>query len=63
MSNYFDNQSRWSWTNDGKSVKVTTDHGSHTHTLDISNATIEDMYNNCGETMGNAHRATSHDEK
>lgn len=63
MSNYFDNQSRWSWSNDGNSVKVTTDHGNHVHNVDISNVTIEDMYERTGQSMGDAHRAASHDEK
>ena len=63
MSNYFDNQSRWSWTCDGKSVKIETDHGNHTHSVDITKATIGDMYDNTGKTMGDAHRAASHDKK
>lgn len=63
MSNYFDNQNCWSWTCDGKSVKVETDHGNHTHSVDITNATIGDMYDNLGRTMGDAHRASSHDKK
>lgn len=63
MSNYFDNQSRWSWTVSDSSVKVETDHGSHTHSVDISGATLGDMYDNCGRTMGDAHRSADHDEK
>ena len=63
MSNYFDNQKSWSWTCDGTSVKVETDHGSHTHTVDITHATIGDMYDNLGQIMGDAHRASSHDKK
>lgn len=63
MSNYFDNQSRWSWTCDGKSVRVETDHGNHTHSVDITNVTIGDMYEKLGKTMGDAHRAASHDKK
>ena len=36
MSNYFDNQQKWSFNvTPGESVFVTTDHGDHTHTLDI----------------------------
>ena len=63
MSNYFDNQNRWSWTVTDKSAKVETDHGSHTHSVDVSKATLEAMYNNGGRTMGDAHRSTTHDKK
>ena len=63
MSNYFDNQSSWSWNVTGDSISVTTDHGSHTHTLDLNNVTFGDMCDNCGQTMGDAHRDASHDYK
>lgn len=63
MSNYFDNQDRWSWSNDGKSVKVTTDHGDHTHTLDLTKVTIGELSENTGKTMGDAHRGAPHDKK
>lgn len=70
MSNYFDNQKRWSWTCDGKSVKVETDHGDHTHSVDITNVTIGDMCDKdksgkdkSDKIMGDAHRAASHDKK
>lgn len=63
MSNYFDNQDRWSWTVTDDSVTVETDHGTHTHSVDITQATINDMYENTGRTMGDAHRSASHDPK
>lgn len=43
MSNYFDNQTKWSWQNDGEKVIVTTEHSHpkvHTHTMDITNVPI-----------------------
>lgn len=40
MSNYFDNQDKWSWQISDKEVLVTTDHGDHTHTMDITNVPI-----------------------
>ena len=63
MSNYFDNQKRWSWTCDGKSVKVETDHGDHSHRVDVTNVPIGSLYDTPGRTMGDAHRATTHDKK
>lgn len=63
MSNYFDNQANWSWNVSDSFVKIETDHGSHTHTIDITNATIGDMYDNLGQTMGDAHRAADHNYK
>lgn len=63
MSNYFDNQKSWSWTCDGKSVKVTTDHGDHIHNVDISRVSIGDMYDKCGQSMGDAHRDAEHEHK
>ena len=33
MSNYFDNQDKWSWNISEKEVLVTTDYGDHAHTL------------------------------
>lgn len=64
MSNYFDNQQKWSFNvTPGESVFVTTDHGDHTHTLDISHVSIGDMEDNTGQVMGDAHREASHDFK
>lgn len=63
MSNYFDNQNRWSWTVTNDSISVKTDHGSHTHNVDLSNATFGQMCDNTGKTMGDAHRNASHDKK
>ncbi len=63
MSNYFDNQSNWNWNVTDNSISVETDHGKHTHSLDLNNATLGDMYDNLGETMGDAHRASEHDYK
>lgn len=63
MSNYFDNQDKWSWQVNDDGVKVFTDHGDHTHTVDVSNVPIGEMVDNTGKTMGDAHRAASHDFK
>lgn len=63
MSNYFDNQTNWSWNNNDGKVTVLTDHGSHTHTLDITTVPIGEMVDNPGQVMGDAHRASSHDMK
>lgn len=63
MSNYFDNQTSWNWTVTNDSISVTTDHGNHTHTLDLNNATFGDMLDYGDQTMGDAHRAASHDYK
>ena len=67
MSNYFDNQTKWSWKNDGEKVMVTTEHSKnnkvHSHTLDITEVPIGEMVDNTGIVMGDAHRAASHDYK
>lgn len=68
MSNYFDNQKAWSWSVDQKNgeVKVITEHSSpkpHTHTLDISKATVGEMQDFPDKIMGEAHRASEHEYK
>lgn len=63
MSNYFDNQSKWAWNISKDRVLVTTDHGDHTHTLEVTNVPIGEMVDNTGKVMGEAHRAASHDFK
>ena len=63
MANYFDNQEKWSWQISDKEVLVTTDHGNHTHTLDVTDVPIGDMVDHTGQVMGDAHRAASHDFK
>ena len=63
MANYFDNQDKWSWQVSDKEVLVTTDHGNHTHTLEVTNVPIGEMVENTGQVMGDAHRAASHDFK
>lgn len=63
MANYFDNQDKWSWQISDKEVLVTTDHGDHTHTMEVTNVPIGEMVENTGQVMGDAHRATSHDFK
>ena len=63
MANYFDNQDKWSWQVSDKEVLVTTDHGNHTHTLEVTNVPIGEMVDNTGQVMGDAHRAASHDFK
>ena len=63
MSNYFDNQDKWSWQVSDKEVLVTTDHGNHTHTMDITNVPIGELADHTGQVMGDAHRAASHDFK
>ncbi len=61
MSNYFDNQKNWSWINSDGKVTVVTNHGDHTHTLDVTSVPIGEMVENGGKVMGDAHRASSHD--
>lgn len=63
MANYFDNQDKWSWQISDKEVLVTTDHGDHTHTMEVTNVPIGEMVENTGQVMGDAHRAASHDFK
>ena len=63
MGNYFDNQDRWSWTVTDDNISITTDHGSHTRTLDLNKSTLGDFTDNGGKTLGDAHRAASHDPK
>ena len=63
MSNYFDNQDRWSWTVTDESVLVKTDHGTHTHTLNLTDSKFGDLVENGGKTLGDAHRSVSHDPK
>ncbi|MFI3212739.1 MAG: hypothetical protein R3Y24_05300 [Eubacteriales bacterium] len=63
MSNYFDNQDKWSWQISNQEAFVTTDHGSHTHTIEVTDVPIGDMSNHTGQVMGDAHRAASHDFK
>ena len=56
MPNYFDNQKRgWEWRVTDSKAEVTTDHGTHTHTLDLSNVTIGEMSENTGKTIGTRH--------
>ncbi len=63
MSNYFDNQQKWSWDIDKNHVVVTTDHGSHTHSLEVTRIPIGDMVANTGQVMGDIHRSVPHDFK
>lgn len=63
MSNYFDNQKNWNWDIDKNHVVVTTDHGSHTHSLEVTRIPIGDMVANTGQVMGNIHRSVPHDFK
>lgn len=63
MSNYFDNQNVWAWAVEDGKVHVMTDHGDHTHTLDITDAPIGKMATDSGKVMGDAHRAAPHDFK
>ena len=61
MSNYFDNQSRWSWTVTDDKIQVETDHGDHMHHVGLEKATLGDLMDKPGQTLGNAHRAVEHD--
>lgn len=65
MSNYFankNNQNAEIQVRENK-VYVAVVHGNHTHTLDITNATAEDLLNNPGKVFGDAHRKSTHDKK
>ena len=48
MSNYFDNQKKWAWTVTNEKATITTDHGTHTHTLDLTNVPIGELADNNG---------------
>lgn len=63
MSNYFDNQKKWSWHISDKTVMVITDHGNHLHKVAITNVPIGEMVDNTGKVMGDAHRFAPHDFK
>lgn len=63
MANYFDNQTSWSWNVTADKAEVITDHGTHTHTLDLTEVSVGDLVDNTGQVMGDAHRAASHDFK
>lgn len=63
MSNYFDNQPKWSWQVSDNKVLVTTDHGNHTHTMEVTNVPIGEMVEHTGQVMGDAHRSVPHDFK
>lgn len=63
MANYFDNQTNWSWNVTADKAEVITDHGTHTHTLDLTEVSVGDLADNTGQVMGDAHRAASHDFK
>ena len=63
MANYFDNQTSWEWKVDDGKVEVTTDHGDHIHTLDVTQIAVGNMAANTGQVMGDAHRAAPHDYK
>lgn len=52
MSNYFDNQEKYSWNVSTDGALVITDHGDHTHTLDITDISIGELVNNTGQVMG-----------
>lgn len=63
MSNYFDNQTSWEWHVSDNNTEVFTDHGNHTHTLNLSGISISQLASDTGRIMGNAHRASTHDFK
>lgn len=60
---FFDNQSKWAWDIDKDHVVVTTDHGSHTHSLNVTKIPIGDMVTKTGKIMGDLHRSVPHDFK
>lgn len=65
MSDYLDNQEKWSWTVDPKigKVAITTDHGDHIHNLNLKDVTIGEISDNPGKVLGDAHRAAPHEYK
>lgn len=63
MNNYFDNQTSWEWHVSDNNTEVFTDHGNHTHTLNLSGISISQLASDTGRIMGNAHRASTHDFK
>lgn len=63
MSQYFDNQKNWEWHVTEEKAEVVTDHGTHTHTLDLSKVSVGEISENTGKVLGDAHRAAPHDFK
>lgn len=63
MGNYFNNQDKWWFTIVDDHIRVTTDHGTHFHTLNLDNVTCGDMRDHSDRTMGDAHRAARHEWK
>lgn len=63
MSHYLDNQTSWEWHVDSKKAVVVTDHGTHTHTLDLTDVSVGELSDNPGKVLGDAHRAAPHDFK
>ena len=63
MSNYFDNQTSWEWNVSKDKAVVVTDHGTHTHTINLTDVSIGDLSENTGKTLGDAHRSAPHDFK
>ncbi len=63
MSDYLDNQEKWSWNITDSEAKIITDHGDHTHTLNVTNVPIGEMVDHTGKVLGDAHRAAPHDIK
>ena len=63
MSQYFDNQKSWEWHVTEEKAEVVTDHGTHTHTLDLSKVSVGEISENTGKVLGDAHRAAPHDFK
>lgn len=65
MSKYFDNKSneKNEWKVTDTEAVIVVDHGSHTHSLDLTNATAGQMLNDSNRVLGDAHRAASHEKK
>lgn len=66
MATYFDNNThnlKWKVDTANGSVKILVDHKAHTHTLDITKATVGQMLSEPDKVLGDAHRAASHDKK
>lgn len=62
MGDYLDNNSNddWEWkVGDGKAI-IEVDHGDHTHKLDLTDVTIDEISENTNQTLGDCHRKSDH---
>ncbi|MCL2085363.1 hypothetical protein FWH09_00265 [Candidatus Saccharibacteria bacterium] len=61
MSNYMDNNDNAEWKVSDEKVELHVPHGDHFHKPDLTNETLDRMYNETGKAFGEAH-ARQHNE-